>query len=85
MNDIGKYNAWFDILDGRYIQNITKHFPGATSLQITKLNNLNKLRLVSYASNGQYLNTTFWLSNPFKPFIGDTYTPSYVVYIDSEF
>jgi len=83
-NNIGKSHPWFDILNGKYILNITKYFQDSPPRELNILNNLDKLQSVSYTSNGQYLNTTFWLSNPFKPIPPGTFTPSYVVYIDAD-
>jgi hypothetical protein len=76
-------HQWFDLKHGKYI-GIIQLFPHPTQRQLQVLNNLSRLASVSYTSNGQYLNSTFWLSKPFKPSPLCSCNPSYALEIDAD-
>jgi hypothetical protein len=83
-NTVGNSHTWFDLLTGNPIENTEQFFQYPTPNQLDQIGNLNKLKSVSYTSDGQYLNTTFWLSNPFEPIPQCGCTPSYAILIDAD-
>jgi hypothetical protein len=77
-------NRWVDLIHGKDIRNMTEFFQYPNPNDLNKFNNLNKLKAISYSSNGQYINTTFWLKYPFEPVPKGIYTPSYAILIDAD-
>ncbi len=79
-----KSPTWVDIGTGKSIEDAKQFFKNPSQKILDQLNNLTNLQSVSYTSNGRYLNTTFWLSNPFETIPQCGCTPSYIMLIDAD-